>query len=195
VTGVTHILGETVQVVLRVIGVLEDLGVPYHVGGSFASSIHGTPRQTRDLDLVVDLPGSRVPDFAARLESEFYLDADAIRRAVARHGRFNLIHLATGFKVDLFARGPGAFDRSEFARGAPQRLVDDPPREVIVKSAEDTLLRKLQWYREGGESSDQQWADVLGILRTQGERLDLAYLRRWAEVLEVTELLDRSLAS
>ena len=188
-------ISEILQVALRVIDALEELGVPYHVGGSFASSIHGVPRQTRDLDLVVDMPPALVPIFAARLESEFYLDVGSIRRAIQQHSHFNLIHLASGFKIDVFPRGPGAFDRSEFNRGALQRLVDEPPREVFVKSPEDTLLRKLQWYRLGGETSDRQWGDILGILRTQGDRLDLEYLRHWAEILEVTDLLERSLES
>jgi hypothetical protein len=188
-------VSDEVQIALRVIGVLEDLRVPYQVGGSYASSIHGVPRQTRDLDLVIDLPLSLVPVFVSRLEGEFYLDADAIRGAIQRHGHFNLIHLASGFKVDCFPLGAGPFDRSELARGTAHRLMDEPPRDVIVKSPEDTLLRKLQWYRLGGEVSDRQWNDVLGIVRTQGDRLDLSYLRRWAEILEVTDLLDRALAS
>lgn len=186
---------DEVQIALGVIGVLEDLQVPYQVGGSYASSIHGVPRQTRDLDLVVDLPLALVPAFVSRLQGAFYLDADSLRRAIQRHGHCNLIHLTSGFKVDLFPRGPEAFDHSEFARGMPHRLVDDPPRDVIVKSPEDTVLRKLQWYRMGGEISDRQWNDVLGILRTQGGRLDHSYLRRWAEALEVADLLERALTA
>ena len=184
---------EIIQIALRVIDVLEDLQIPYHVGGSFASSLHGVPRQTRDLDLVIDLPLSRVPLFAARFQAEFYLDTEAIQRAIQRHSHFNLIHLATGFKIDLFPRGTEAFDRSEFGRGRLQRLTDDPPRDVIVKSPEDTLLRKLHWYRLGGEVSDRQWNDILGIVQTQGKRLDLDYLDYWAGELEVGDLLGKAL--
>lgn len=184
---------ESLRAVLQVIEVLEDLGARYHVGGSFASSIHGLPRQTRDLDLVVELSPPLVQPFVSRLEGDFYLDAERIRQAIARRSHFNLIHLGTGFKIALFLRGTGAFDLSEFERSTPQRLTDDPPREVNVKSPEDTLLRKLHWYRLGGETSDRQWNDVLGIARTQGERLDLGYLRHWAEVLEVADLLERVL--
>jgi hypothetical protein len=183
--------GPVWKIPLEVIDVLESLGVPYHVGGSFASSIHGIPRQTLDLDMVVDLPLSAVPAFVSRLEKDFYLDDEAIRRAIARHTRFNLIHLATGFKVDMFTPGPGGFDLSELARSV-LFTIDDPQRTVVVKSAEDTLLRKLQWYRLGGETSDRQWSDILGIVRIQGERLDLPYLRRWSESLEIADLLDRA---
>jgi hypothetical protein len=186
-------VNESVQIAVRVIDVLEELEIPYHVGGSFASSIHGVPRLTRDLDLVVELPNALVPLFVARLEKDFYLDPEAIRHAIQRHSQFNLIHLASGFKVDIFLLGPEAFDRKEFARSALERLRDDPPRDVFVKSPEDTLLRKLQWYRIGGEVSDRQWTDVLGIVKTQGNRLDIEYLERWAEELEVADLLERAL--
>lgn len=185
-------MNESVQIAVRVIDVLEELEIPYHVGGSFASSIHGIPRQTNDLDLVVELPRALVPLFVANLEKEFYLDAEAIQHAIQRHSHFNLIHLTSGFKIDVFLRGPDAFDRKEFARSALERLGDDPPRDVFVKSPEDTLLRKLQWYRIGGESSDRQWNDVLGIVKTQGERLDAEYLSHWAEELGVADLLERA---
>jgi hypothetical protein len=184
---------EAVQVALLVIDALEDLGIPYQVGGSFASSLHGIPRQTRDLDLVVEMTFARVPLLVARLQNDFYLDADNMRRAIQRHSHFNLIHLKSSFKIDLFCRGLEPFDRSEFNRGKLERLVDEPPRDVIVKSPEDTLLRKLQWYRLGSESSDRQWNDILGILQTQGERLDRDYLRYWAGELAVTDLLDRAI--
>lgn len=187
--------GEIFQIAFQVIQVLEDLAIPYHVGGSFASSVHGFPRQTRDLDLAVDLPASAVPSLISRLEGDFYLDAERIRHAIRRGSSFNLVHLTTGFKVDVFVVGQEAFGRSELARAAPQRLAADSPRDVLVKSPEDTLLRKLQWYRLGGETSDRQWTDILGIIRTQKDRLDLTYLRSWAGALEVEDLLERALAA
>ncbi len=179
---------------LQVIAVLENLGVRHHVGGSFASSIHGVPRQTRDLDLVAELMPGHVAAFAALLQADFYLDEEAMRRAIERRSHFNLIHHATGFKVDLFVSGAGAFDRAEMERAAPYPLGEDPPRSVLIKSAEDTLLRKLAWYRLGGEISDRQWSDILGIVRTQAGRLDSSYLRAWATPLDVADLLDRALS-
>lgn len=186
-------IDDSLQIVLRVVDVLEELGVRYHFGGSWASSIHGVPRQTRDLDLVVDLPPSVVPILTSRLVGEFYLSEERIRQAIERHSSFNLIHLATGFKIDVFLRGPGEFDRLELERSGPQRIGAGQEREVFVKSAEDTLLRKLQWYRLGGETSERQWTDVLGIVKEQGDRLDQTYMRRWAEDLGVSDLLERAL--
>lgn len=186
---------DSLQAVLQVVDALEALRVPYHFGGSWASSIHGVPRLTQDLDLVADLPHSLVAPLVSHLEADFYLDEERIHHAIRHHSSVNLIHLATGFKIDLFLRGPGEFDRLEFERSGPQRIGADQERQVIVKSAEDTLLRKLQWYRLGGETSERQWMDVLGILKEQGERLDPGYMRRWAEDLGVLDLLERVLGS
>jgi hypothetical protein len=180
-------------VALEVIAVLEELDLPYHLGGSYASSIHGIPRQTQDVDLVVEMGEGSAPVLAGKLRDRFYLDEESIRLAVRRKSSCNLIHLDTGLKIDLFVRGDDPFDREELARARPLLVQTDPERSVVVKSPEDTLLRKLQWYRLGGESSDRQWNDVVGIARTQAQRLDLDYLRLWANHLAVEDLLDRVL--
>ena len=189
----TPIDPEALQVALLVIEVLCDLGVPYHVGGSYASAIHGIPRQTHDVDLVVDLQPDRVGAIAKTLEGEFYVDEQSIARAVSQRSSFNLVHFATGVKVDVFVKGPSGFDASEFSRSVVVRL-GDPLRDVNVKSAEDTVLRKLLWFRLGGEVSDRQWEDVRGIVGVQGERLDVQYLRRWADPLGIRDLIEKALA-
>lgn len=180
-------------VVLGVIDFLEDLGIRYHVGGSFASAVHGVPRQTMDADLVVELDQQTVAELAAHLRNGFYVDADVARDAVSRGGSFNAIHLESGFKVDFFVKGPGEFDAVEFERSKLYEIVEDPPRSVFVKSAEDTILRKLQWYVTGGEVSERQWRDVLGMLMTVGESLDREYLFKWADRLGLGEVFGRAL--
>jgi len=114
-----------------------------------------------------------------------------VARAVRERASCNLVHLAIGIKVDLFIKGVAAFDMAEFERKVLVRLGDETPHDVFVKSAEDTLLRKLLWYRLGGEVSDRQWEDVRGILSVQAERLDMVYLREWADRLAIRNLLDR----
>ncbi len=184
----------SLSVVLHVIGILENLEVRYHLGGSFASAIHGVPRQTMDADLVVDLNAGTVALLIDRLRDQFYVDLDVAREAVLRHRSFNAIHLATGFKIDFFAKGTGKFDELELERSQPIQISADPPISAMVKTAEDTILRKLQWYRIGEEVSDRQWRDVLGVLMAVGQDLDWHYLRHWAMKLGVADLLKRATA-
>jgi len=181
------------KVVLGVIDILEDLGMRYHLGGSFASAVHGVPRQTMDADIVVDLDAGRVARLVDRLENDFYVDSEIAADAVARRGSFNVIHLESGFKVDFFVKGDSGFDESELERSELQQITDDPPRAVYVKTAEDTILRKLQWYTAGGGVSDRQWRDVLGVIMTGGEDIDRKYLREWAVRLGLSEALERAL--
>jgi len=185
---------ESLSVVLHVIDILDELQVRYHLGGSFASAIHGVPRQTMDADLVVDLDTARVASLVDRIRDGFYIDLDVAREAVIRHSSFNAIHLSTGFKVDFFVKGTSEFDEVELERSQPTQVSADPPRSVMVKTAEDTILRKLQWYRSGGEVSDRQWRDVLGMIAAVGESLDRDYLQRWATKLGVSDLLERATA-
>ncbi len=188
-------LPEALKVALRVIDVLEGLGIRYHLGGSYASSLHGFPRQTQDIDLVADLEETVVSDFASQLLPEFYVDESTIRRALRDKGSFNLLHLKSGIKVDIFMLGDDAFDRQEFERHQLELIQIDPERRVFVKSPEDIVLRKLHWFRLGGEVSDRQWTDILGVIRIQGDRLDAEYLEHWASQLRLTDLLERAIRS
>ena len=176
-----------------VVAALEAIGVEYSVVGSVASSAHGIARSTVDADLVADLPGSQVDALVDRLEQDFYVDRDAARDAVQRCAMFNVIHLATMIKVDVYVLGGRAFDRGSFARRQARALPDQPgARTYQVDTPEDTVLHKLEWYRAGGEVSDRQWSDIVGVLDVQGDALDRAYLDRWAAMLGVDDLLARA---
>lgn len=183
------------DVTLRVAKVFERLNIPYLIGGSFASIVHGVVRTTNDADLVADMAAYQVEPFARALESDFYLERDAIHEAVRRRSCFNVIHLASMFKVDVYLRRDRRFDDTQFSRRIRLSLSGAPEDMAEVASAEDTILAKLEWFRLGGEVSERQWGDVLGMIRTQGDRLDVQYLRRWAASLAVTDLLERALVA
>jgi hypothetical protein len=184
---------ETIRVAFLVIDALESLGIRYHVGGSIASSVHGVPRQTQDIDIVAELDTRHVDALVTRLGDAFHADARSARAAILERSSFNVIHFDSGIKVVLFPRGDRPFDLEELSRSRSELVVAAPERRAFVKTPEDTILRKLQWYRDGGEMSDRQWTDVLGVVRTQGSRLDRRHLERWAEELGVADLLERAL--
>jgi hypothetical protein len=186
-------LTEQIAVTLAVVDALDALGVCYAIGGSFASALHGVMRATMDADLVAHLSLEHVEPLAQALGDAFYADTEMMRDAIHRHGSFNLIHLDTMFKVDIFVARPRAFDRAQLARRQLHLLSEDPQRHAYVTSAEDIILSKLEWYRMGGEVSDRQWRDVLGVIKVQGDRLDGGYLRRMAVELSVTHLLETAL--
>ena len=186
-------LPEPIAVTLTVIEALESLGVSYMIGGSLASTVHGMVRATMDTDLVVNLHSEHAELLVQALGDAFYADIEAIRDAIYRRSSFNIIHMETMFKVDIFALKGRPFDQVQFERRTKHIVAIDPERTAYVTTAEDIALVKLEWYRMGGEVSERQWRDVLGVLKVQGDRLDLAYLRRWAVRLEITDLLARAL--
>ena len=170
---------------------LDALAVPYFVGGSFAATLHGDPRTSLDLDLVIELDEAGIERFASAFETDYYLSREAMAEAVRERRSFNLIHLDSAWKLDFFVRGETAFDQEEFRRRTSAR-VGDPPVDVMVKTAEDSVLRKLLWFRSGGEVALLQWRDVIGILRNRAGTLDAEHLRHWSSELGVTDLLDRA---
>jgi len=187
-------LAEQIEATISVADALQSLGVTYAIGGSFASALHGVMRATMDADLVADLRLKDVEPLLRLLGNAFYADREMIRDAIRRHSSFNLIHLDTSFKIDIFVARPRDFDRSQLARRQLYVLNQEPNRSAYVMSAEDIVLAKLEWYRLGGEISDRQWSDVIGVLKVQGQWLDQDYMQRMAGELEVTDLLMRAWA-
>jgi hypothetical protein len=177
------ILGEVVRV-------FEDLHIPYLVGGSMASSVHGEPRFTRDIDLVADIGEAQVSPLVTALAEQFYADEDLFRAALTRQDCVNIIHLAAAYKIDIFFPGEDGWGQQQLSRRV---RVEMGSQEYYVASAEDMILQKLRWYRLGGEVSDNQWRDVQGILRVQVNTLDRNYLNRWATELQLMDLLERAI--
>lgn len=193
VKGWLAVENEALTVTLDVIKALEQLNIPYLIGGSLASTLHGFSRTTLDSDLVADIRPEHVPILVQQLDDRYYISDSAIYDAIRHRSSFNLIHLATIFKVDIFLPKARQFDRDQMRQRRQYVVATDPERTAYVASPEDTILAKLEWYRLGGEVSDRQWRDILGVIQVQGDRLDLAYLQQGAVALKVADLLTRAL--
>ena len=187
-------LSEPLLVVARLARTFDDLAIRYLVGGSLASSIYGTPRATQDVDLVAELEPDHVEPLTGALADEFYIDAGMIRDAIRRRRSFNVVHLATMFKADVFVSRGDAWSREEMARARTGEF-DTPDGKLAIRfaSPEDTLLHKFLWYQLGNQVSDRQWGDVAGVLKMQADSLDREYLRQWADSLGVSDLLARAM--
>ena len=184
---------EQTQVNLLVVRAFETLRVPYFLAGSMASSVHGIYRATADADFVAALRPHHAEPLARLLQPAFYADLEAIRAAIASLRSFNVIHLDSMLKVDVFVASTAPFHLMQMRRRVLQAATPDGQMTFYVASAEDTVLAKLQWYRDGGGVSDRQWNDVLGVLKVQGATLERAYLEEWARELGLTDLLRRAL--
>jgi hypothetical protein len=160
------------------------------VAGSLASTYHGEPRATHDIDLVIDPSREALLRFARELDpADFYVSREAAAEAWARRGLFNVVDLGSGWKVDLILRKERPFSLAEFSRRIPATILGT---SVFVASAEDTILSKLEWARAG--ASERQLRDVLGVIEVSGGSLDRSYVERWADALGVRELWERALA-
>jgi hypothetical protein len=184
---------DALDIALRVAGALTLVRAEYFLGGSLASSIQGEPRATNDIDFVIALPAGRVGALCDALGADFEVDRDMLRDAVLHARCANVFYLPVVTKVDLFGRAYEPFDESEFARRRSV-VVRSTGESLVIKSPEDTVLRKLLWYRQGGEVSEKQWRDVVSVLRISGNTLERDYLQTWAERLKIADLLERAQA-
>jgi hypothetical protein len=184
---------EPIVVTAKVTSVLEKLAVPYFIGGSLASTLYGMVRTTQDSDIITELRSEHLQPFVNALQDEFYVDEEMIAEAITHKSSFNIIHRESMFKVDVFIPRERAFVKRQFSRAHKETLSVEPEIRAMVSTAEDVLLAKLEWYRMGGEVSERQWRDVLGVLKVQEGSLDLDYLRQMAKGLKVEDLLERAL--
>jgi hypothetical protein len=188
-------LSEPIQVTLKVITAFDRLGIPYFIGGSLASAVYGVARATMDADLVANIFPAQIPDLVSALESEFYVDLEMIQDSIEHTSSFNLIHLATMFKVDVFLLKKRSFDLTQMEHRIYTQLGDKSEDKAYFSTAEDIILAKMEWYRAGGETSELQWRDIQGVLNLQGDRLDYQYLQNWATKLGISDLLSRAIAA
>lgn len=171
--------------------VLDSLGAAWVLGGSLACSFVGEPRSTMDVDVAVLLDIDHVDRLVAAVADDYYVSAEMVRDAVLRHSSFNLIHFESGMKIDLFPLSDDPLDVRQIT--GRQRIVVAPGVEVWVGAPADQVLRKLWWFRRGGEVSERQWRDVLSILRVQGDRIDRRQLLADAGPLGLADLVARAM--
>jgi len=186
-------LPDIIEVTLKVIKVFEKLGIAYHIGGSLASSAFGIARSTLDVDIIAEIKPEQVSDIYENLREEFYVDSEMILNAIQKQSSFNLIHLETLFKIDIFPLKKNPFDQQAFSRRLQKAISEDGSQQIFFTTPEDIILFKLAWCKASAEVSDRQWNDVQGVLKVQGDQLDMAYLNHWAKELSVSELLEKAI--
>jgi hypothetical protein len=178
---------EALQVVLSH---FDECGIQYMITGSFASNVHGVPRVTHDADVVIEADLDRLLRFINRLGSDFYADSEAAKEAFAGNRMLNIVHMPTGFKVDLVLRKERPFSKEEFQR---RQQVEFLGRPRWFTSAEDIILAKLEWSEMG--QSERQFGDAVSVAKVQRDALDRDYLKKWAEELGVGSLLEELFSS
>lgn len=184
---------EIVAALEPVIKALNELGLLYYIGGSVASSAFGIARATLDVDLILQMGSYHITQLINKLKNEYYIDEAMINDAIRTESSFNLIHLETMLKIDVFISKNQPYPQKALERKIQDKLEDDPNTiNVYFCSPEDIILSKLEWYKSGGEISERQWFDVLGVIKVQGDNLDKSYLKMWAKELGVFNLLETS---
>lgn len=171
------------EVLRRITTAFDRAGIAYMLTGSFASAHHGAPRSTLDIDIVIAANSEQLRSFVQSLpSSEYYADLDAALEARRGQSLFNVIDLATGWKIDLIIRKSRAFSQEEFNR---RQLVTVQDLALFVASAEDVVIAKLEWSKLA--QSQRQTEDVASILRLRWEALDRPYLEKWISELDLNQ--------
>ena len=182
---------EVVQALTPVIDTLEQLSIPYCIGGSVASSVFGQERRTNDVDLIAGIEAHHVVAFTQQLQTDYYLEPTAIQRAIQAHSSFNVIYTLTMYKVDIFPWKPGPFAQQQQLRARSASL-EPGGRQFLIASPEDSVLAKINWWKIGGKQSTRQWNDIIGILQRQSS-IDSTYLRQAAPLLGVSTEVEEAL--
>ena len=184
---------QDIAVLEKLTDILDKLNIAYAIGGSMASSAYGTARFTQDADITVEPFEPMSDSLFDALKNEFYISKDAMHQALQNRTSFNIIHLASAFKIDIFIRKENEYQKQMFSHRRKLRLGDIKKEQSFV-SPEDVILLKLDWYKQSGCNSERQWSDVLGVLSAQKDSLDFEYLKNWAKKLGLNELLQKAIA-
>ena len=185
---------DLVTALAPVVATFYRLGVRYFVGGSVASSFHGAIRSTMDVDVVSELPVTLAEAFATSFSTDYYLSEEAIRHAIQRKSCFNLIHLPTAYKVDVFVSRGRLFDERAMDRAVVHTIGSGQGVAVPIATAEDSIVSKLEWFRLTDETSERQWDDVRRLVELLGDTLDADYMREMADSIGVRDLVETLLS-
>jgi hypothetical protein len=172
---------------------LDDLKINYAIGGSIASSVYGKVRFTQDADITVAAFADKTEQLYNLLNENFYISKNAMYQAISNHGSFNVIHLESAFKIDIFIQKDDDFHRQLFLRRKKVRLDESIEHLFDIVSAEDIILLKLQWYQSAGCISERQWSDILGVLTVQSRALDMKYLKSSSGKLGLSDILQKAI--
>jgi len=173
----------------------ERLGVPYVLAGGVATIVYGEPRSTLDVDFAAHLGSEQARRLPVLAGNDFLVAPESALEAARTCSMFTMVHAASFVKIDVHVVPRSGIHKEEIERGRWQRLGPGYPDEIRIATPEDLVLQKLRWYLDAGGVSEKQWRDVLGILKARGHSLDLVYIRRWAPVLGIVEVLDRALVA
>ena len=181
---------DIILAIQQAIQAFDQLFISYYIGGSIASSVYGIARATMDVDIVADIKSNHVSSLKRCLEKDYYIDENMIADAIRRSSSFNLIHLETMIKIDVFILKNEPYHLNTINRKIKDTFDEnDKSTEFYFSSPEDIIINKLQWYETGGRVSERQLLDVIGVIKVQGDLLDKGYLQNWSEKLGISELL------
>lgn len=184
---------DIIRAIQPVVDAFDELGILYYIGGSVASSSYGIARTTIDIDLVLNLGLNDIKPLVEKLKKEYFIDSEMIKDAIKTKSSFNIIHLETMMKIDIFILKDNYFHKEVFNRKRKDILQDENEEiKIFLCSPEDIILNKLEWYELGGRISERQWLDILGVIKVQNKLLDKNYLLKWAEELKLIDLLKKA---
>jgi hypothetical protein len=182
---------EIIQAITPLIDAFERFGIPYYIGGSVASSVHGKRRATQDVDIVADIQRQHIQPLVKLLANDYYIDDEMIRGALQHHSTFNVLHNETGVKVDVFVLTSSILSRQGLQR-AREEVIEPGSRPFYFASPEDVILNKLNWWKMGGGTSTRQWNDLIEVIKHQAGTLDRKYLQQSAPLIGIADILTQA---
>lgn len=170
------------DIFINVTNKLSQTNIPYMIVGGVATITYGKPRTTHDIDLVVEIYGKNIPELIGVFEGEYYISEEGIKDAILHKTMFNVIHHESGIKIDFWILHRSDYDLESFKRRRKIKIFE---KEVYITSPEDSIIKKLLWYKES--DIDKHLDDALGVLEIQYNNMDFSYIEKWAQELNVEQ--------